>query len=199
MPIYRTHTRFWTPDDADLALAAILGLLASAAAQIRICAYGFTDPRITGALVERHQAGVDTALLLDYTQACGPSEIAQVRRLKDAGVPFWVGTSEKAHAIRHSKNIIVDSEWAEIGSLNYSATAFDQDNTVEIVRDKELAQEALRLWNKSKQWILDNQSDKQTDYLVKHFAAAPVSVPSGLDLDPNRFPNPAPDKAFPDF
>ena len=173
MPIYRTQNRYWTPDDAEVALAAILALITGAKAQIRVCAYGFTDPRITAALIERRQAGVDTALLLDYTQACGPAEVAQVKRLKAADVPFWVGTSEKNHAIRHSKNIIADGEWAEIGSLNYSQTAFDQNNTVEIVRDRELATEALRLWNKSKQWILDHQSDKQTDYLVKHFGDCP--------------------------
>lgn len=176
MPIYRLQNRFWTPDDADLALAAILALLSAATTQIRVCAYGFTDPCITAALIARHQAGVDTALLLDYTQACGPAEIVQVQELKAAGVPFWVGTSEKNHAIRHSKNLIVDGEWAEIGSLNYSATAFDQNNTVEIVRDKELALEALRLWNKSQAWILAHEPDKQADYLLKLSPAAPVAA-----------------------
>jgi phosphatidylserine/phosphatidylglycerophosphate/cardiolipin synthase-like enzyme len=157
MPIYREQRHFLTPEDSDIVLQELLALVARATAQIRISIYGYTLPQLTQALIARHVAGVDVQLLFDHTQACGPTEKAQIALIKAAGIPYWIGTSPE-HQIRHSKTLIVDGEWVENGSLNYSPTAFRQNNTVCVQRDRELAQAYLADWNANRTWIIANDA-----------------------------------------
>jgi hypothetical protein len=65
----------------------VLDLIDSAAQSIRVADYSYNLPALTMALVAKHKAGVDVALVLDHSQAAGTTEKPQVAALVEAGVP----------------------------------------------------------------------------------------------------------------
>ncbi|HZT41451.1 MAG TPA: phospholipase D-like domain-containing protein [Chthonomonadaceae bacterium] len=135
----------------------ILDLIGRAQRTIYVEIYGYTFQEMTEALIAAKERGVQVRILFDHTQACGPAEKKQVALLAAAGIEYWVGTSPVRRQIRHSKFLIVDEEWVEVGSLNYSATAFDQCNTVLVLQDKEIAADLIRDWQEGKEWIEQNE------------------------------------------
>jgi phosphatidylserine/phosphatidylglycerophosphate/cardiolipin synthase-like enzyme len=116
-----------TPEDDPI--PALLDLLRVAKKSIRVAAYGFTLAPVIDELIDAHKRGLDVRLILDASQAGGPAERAQVRRLKKAGVPLVEGRSEKGGII-HLKMFIVDGQWRWAGSWNVSESADKQDNEV---------------------------------------------------------------------
>ncbi len=168
MPLIRSFARYLLPQDKDDVLTQILAMIAAATVEIRVCAYGFTHPQITQALIDAHARGVDVELLLDHSQECGPSEKKQVALLQGAGVPFWIGTSPE-HQIRHSKTIVVDRRFVESGSLNYSESAFGQNNTSSVETDSEVALWMIKDWDDNKAWLIANEPQYQ-------IGVAPVSA-----------------------
>jgi phosphatidylserine/phosphatidylglycerophosphate/cardiolipin synthase-like enzyme len=158
--------RFRTPNDAAAALLAIITLIGAAQSQIRIAAYGYTQQGLTDALIAAYKRGVDVEALFDHTQAAGPAEQKELQQLDVAriihGVNYWIGTSESDGAIRHEKNLIVDGVVVECGSLNYSDSAFHQDNDVEITSEADFASWKLFDWEASKAWIIANESRYNT-------------------------------------
>lgn len=144
------HLMLFAPRDDTT--GAFLALLRAAKESILVSIYGFTLAEATDVLIAKHQAGVKVRVLFDHTQACGPSEKAQVARLEAAGVPHWIGTSPKAGQILHSKVTVVDGCLTETGSWNYNSNASKQWNTFVLSKDPQGAAklteyvEALITW-----------------------------------------------------
>jgi phosphatidylserine/phosphatidylglycerophosphate/cardiolipin synthase-like enzyme len=108
-------------------LPDLLQLLRRAKKSIHISAYGFTLPDVVDTLIQAHGRGVDVRLILDSSQAGGPSARTQVARLKKAGVPHVEGRSARGGII-HLKMALVDDHYLWTGSWNWSVSATLQDN-----------------------------------------------------------------------
>lgn len=97
---------------------AIVKLIDSAHANLRMLAYNFTSARIGDALVAAHKRGVDVELVLDKSV---PTERnSALPTMLAAGIPVWI---DSRHKIAHNKVIIVDDAWVETGSFNYTDNA----------------------------------------------------------------------------
>ena len=80
--------------------------------------YEFADARIAQAIIIAHQRGVQCNVILDPSNSrlhdgCEPMLIA-------SGVPTWI---DNAHAIMHSKTLIIDEKLVITGSYNYTIAA----------------------------------------------------------------------------
>lgn len=145
------HLMLFAPRDDTT--GAFLALLRAAKQSILISIYGFTLAAATDVLIAKHQAGVNVRVLFDHTQACGPSEKAQVARLEAAGVPHWIGTSPKAGQILHSKVTVVDGCLTETGSWNYSVSASKEFNTLVLAKDPQGAQKLTQYVETLIAWV----------------------------------------------
>lgn len=157
-PILRSQDFYLAPQH-DIK-TPILALVNGAQREIVIEIYGYTWQPLHQALLAAKKRGIAVTVVFDHTQACGPAERGLVAELRAAGVLVYVGTSCE-HQIRHSKFTIVDGEWVEAGSLNYSETAFHQDNTVMILRDRELAAFLLDDVRRGIAWLVQNEPQYQ--------------------------------------
>lgn len=157
-PILRSQ-RYYLAPQHDIQ-TPLLALVNGAQKTIDIEIYGYTWRPLHDALIAAHKRGVQVRILFDHTQACGPSEKALVTEIEAAGIECWTGTSPQ-HQIRHSKVMVVDGRIVEKGSLNYSATALLQNNTVDLVEDTELAALHTADWEANKAWLIANEGKYQ--------------------------------------
>lgn len=134
--------------------------------RFRSMTYGTTLPVFFDGLVAMKEAGVDVRCIFDHTQACGKAEKAHIEALVGAGFvdgkDFLIGTSPEHHAINHLKACWADDGYVLHGSWNYSASADQQYNSIEVVTSPEL----LTLFDKAFEfawtWILANEEAYQT-------------------------------------
>jgi mitochondrial cardiolipin hydrolase len=82
-------------------VAAYLDFLRSAERSIHVCVFSFHHEAITDLLVEKHKAGLTVDCVFDHSQAEGKAELAEIRKLQVAGVPFLIGTSAKHGQLLH--------------------------------------------------------------------------------------------------
>lgn len=133
-------------------LAAYLKFLDRAQHKVRVGVYSFTEKAIADKLIELHQRGVkDIKVLVDLSQSVGRSgkyQQAQIERLRAEGIEVVIGTSEKSHQIMHLKFTVVDDEWTEDGSWNYTASANKQDNDLNFVQSLKRAASFTAMWNR---------------------------------------------------
>jgi phosphatidylserine/phosphatidylglycerophosphate/cardiolipin synthase-like enzyme len=160
-------TKFYLAPQDDIK-TAFLDFIRSAKKTIHIEIYGFTLEELIELLIEKQKEGVWIGILLDRSQAGGSTEKEQIEKIKESGIEYYIGVSPK-HQIRHSKFAVIDGEWVEDGSLNYSKTSFDQNNTVRISKDKELADLLIADWEDNRKWIMNLPS------------ASPSSLKEGMD------------------
>ncbi|MBX9685880.1 MAG: FAM83 family protein [Candidatus Obscuribacterales bacterium] len=129
-------------------LGAYLNFLSKAKQSVLIACYGFTEADIVDKLIELKNKNVSVKLLLDRSQSAGPYQKVQIERLRKAGIEVVVGTSEKSGQIMHNKFTIVDGEWVEDGSWNYSNSADKQANTQNYVHSKKRAELFTEYWQR---------------------------------------------------
>ena|SRR6185312_1330348 len=134
----------------------LLDFANSAASSVKIADYSFNMSELVDILIAKHQAGLDVSLILDKSQASGSTEIPQVTRLKQAGVPYIVGTSQD-HKIMHLKVIIVDGVAVGSGSYNFTEVAGKESNNFRIEQDPEIASLFLNDWQTTHDWIQANE------------------------------------------
>lgn len=132
---------------------AFLAFVGGARKSIQVLIYGFHLPKLTDALIQAHQRGLDVSIILDHTQAEGKAESSEVQKLVDAGVPLLIGTSPVHRQILHSKFCIVDRKAVEFGSWNYSLSASQQSNTMSFVTDRAYAKTFLQHFNRIRDFI----------------------------------------------
>jgi phosphatidylserine/phosphatidylglycerophosphate/cardiolipin synthase-like enzyme len=142
-----------TPYDAQYVEDAIIGMVNAARYKIRVFAYGFTDKKLCDTLVYQHHQGLDVAVIMDSTEAAGKSQAPLVQELQENGIPLFIGKSPVHHALIHLKAIICDDSVVESGSFNYSNSAADQINEVDIISSPERAAKFDQAWNKLYQYL----------------------------------------------
>lgn len=147
-------------------MQAYLAFLGQAQKTIRIMIYGFTLAAVVDCLIAKRQDGVDVKLLLDHTQAMGHAEKPELERLVAAGFvdgrDFLIGTSPEHHAINHLKATWIDGQHVFHGSWNYSISASEQLNSIEVVTAPELAATFDQVWAFAWQWVQVHETQYQT-------------------------------------
>lgn len=126
-------TTFITPQDADVP-DQLTKLIDSATSSLRFIIYGCTLQPFFDAIARAYARGVDVQGIFDHSQACGPKESARLHALFLAVPPakFRIGTSEDAHQIVHLKGLWIDNAAVWTGSWNFSDSATQQVNHVDI-------------------------------------------------------------------
>lgn len=126
------QTRLVTPYQS--VLPALLAHWNSPKTKFRAMIYGDTLPQFFDAFVAHVKGGIDSKVIFDRSQGCGPTEKEQIERIVAEGLvdgkDFVIGTSPESGQIVHIKATWVDDQTVEDGSLNYSPSALKQINTV---------------------------------------------------------------------
>jgi phosphatidylserine/phosphatidylglycerophosphate/cardiolipin synthase-like enzyme len=142
----------------------IIGLISGAARSVRITIYELTDPAAVNALIDAHNRGVDTKVILDAAFHGHETNAEAFQELSDAGVDVkWAPNG----VIYHQKTITIDDTTAAVGTGNLTPQYYSTS------RDA---------------WVLDtNPTDVaaiaatfDTDY-----TAAPFGHPPAATLAPN--------------
>lgn len=98
--------------------ARLVQYIASAKSSIHVLAFSFTNSAIAKALIAAKSRGVSVEIVLDKSQlTANGSKLTDVAA---AGIPVWI---DSKHAIAHNKTMIVDGQYFETGSFNYTASA----------------------------------------------------------------------------
>lgn len=146
----------------DDGIASYLSFLDQAGKSVRIADYAFTDPRITDKLIElKSKRSVDVRLLLDKSQTLGRSgeyTLAQIERLRQAGIEIVLGTSEKSRQLMHSKYTVVDELYVQSGSWNYTKAANSQANTLDFIKSRKRARLFLDNWQRMYKFMKSQQA-----------------------------------------
>lgn len=123
---------------------ALVQYIGTAQKSIRVLAYNFTSKPVADALIEAHKRGVDVEVILD--RSVPTEKNSALPELLSAGIPTWI---DRAHRIAHNKVILIDGEWIETGSFNYSPNAenFNGENAL-ICRSTEAYADYLADWRK---------------------------------------------------
>lgn len=143
---------FQTPEDAQAATQAIVSFIDSAQKTLRVLAYGFNQSDIFNAIYRAYSRGVDFKILLDHTQAAGPTEVRSLHAffLHFPPTAIRIGTSPVKHQIMHRKAAVRDSAFVLTGSLNWTVPGPSEANDLLIIQSAVLAQaveaEFDRIW-----------------------------------------------------
>lgn len=131
------------PERAEEARSALLRILQDPHPTWMSC-YGLSFEPLVDEVLTAHARGVEVHVLVDHTQACGPSVRPVVQRLVDAGVDVVIGVSEVHGRIDHDKLIVsLAPEGAAAvgnGSLNFTNPAFDENNMFYVWTDRSAAE-----------------------------------------------------------
>lgn len=158
-------TFYFAPQD-DIQ-SVILGAATAETAELCMGMYGFHLPALRDIFLANHQKGLAQLLLLDASQAAGKYEHADVVMLINAGIDIVIGTSP-LHQILHSKYLLCKSQATVLtGSYNFSLTAAKQDNTLQVFQGQEVWQEFRNHFENARQWVIDNEPQKQIQKALK--------------------------------
>lgn len=161
-----------------------LDFVSRAKRSIHLLIFGFHIPELTTLLISKHDAGLTVDCIFDHSQAQGKAEAPELLKLMQAGVPFLIGTSWVKGQILHSKVTVVDEEWVEDGSWNYSESATDQGNIVRFTHSTRLAHIYLREFDKSRAYIIHHEQIFQPHAEVTPAPALAEDVGRDAALDP---------------
>jgi len=134
---------YFSPDGG--ATEAIVTALDKATATVRVQAYSFTSVPIAKALVNAKRRGVDVQVLLDGSHREG-DRYSSADFLAHAGIPVRL---DEAHAIAHSKVMIIDDEVVITGSFNFTKAAETKNaENLLILRASDLARRYADEWKR---------------------------------------------------
>jgi cardiolipin synthase A/B len=101
--------------EPDAGYAPIIGLISGATRSVRMTMYELTDPAAVNALIDAHNRGLDTRVILDAAFHGRGTNAAAFQELSDAGVGVrWAPNG----VIYHQKTITVDDATAAVGTGN---------------------------------------------------------------------------------
>jgi phosphatidylserine/phosphatidylglycerophosphate/cardiolipin synthase-like enzyme len=136
----------FSPEDS--VMSRIVPIVAAAKESVRIMAFSFTHEDLGAALLGRHAAGIDAAVIFETRGS--ETKSSQLPRLAQAGVPLRQDGNPSSF---HHKVIVVDSRIVITGSLNFSANADESNSENTLVIDNgEIA--ALYLKEFERCWAL---------------------------------------------
>lgn len=101
--------------EPDAGYSPIVALIAGAAHSVRVTMYELTDPAAVNALIDAHNRGVDTKVILDAAFHGRKTNTEAFQELSDAGVAVKWAPNE---VIYHQKTITVDEATAAVGTGN---------------------------------------------------------------------------------
>lgn len=133
----------------------VLKSIHSARASIRLTAYSFTSKPVIQALIDARRRGVDVRCVLDKSNADERGGKSGANLLVNAAIPVKI---DSAHAIQHSKTMVIDGRHVETGSFNFSSAAAHKnaENALIIWNNPDLAkiyrEEWDKHWNHSQEW-----------------------------------------------
>jgi len=108
-------TNYQLIQEPDAGYAPIIGLISNATRSVRITMYELTDPTAVSALIDAHNRGVDTKVILDAAFHGHQTNAEAFQELSDAGVGVkWAPNG----LIYHQKTITVDDTTAAVGTGN---------------------------------------------------------------------------------
>jgi cardiolipin synthase A/B len=150
--------------EPDAGYSAVIGLISGAARSVRITMYELTDPAAVTALIDAHNRGVDTKVILDAAFHGHKTNAEAFQELSDAGVDVkWAPNG----VIYHQKTITVDDTTAAIGTGNLTPQYYSAS------RDA---------------WVLDtNPTDVAA--IAATFDTDYTTPPSGRPPEATRVPN----------
>jgi phosphatidylserine/phosphatidylglycerophosphate/cardiolipin synthase-like enzyme len=123
---------------------ALVNYIHGAKKSIRVLAYNFTSQEIAGALIDAHDRWVDVKLVLD--RSVPTEKNSALPDIQAAGIPYRI---DGAHKIAHNKTILVDGEWIETGSFNYTDNAENANGENALICHSEVAYSDYRAdWEK---------------------------------------------------
>jgi len=161
---HATDSNYLLIQEPDAGYPPIVDLISGAARSVRITMYELTDPAAVTALIDAHNRGVDTKVILDAAFHGHKTNDEAFQELRDAGVGVkWAPNG----VIYHQKTITVDDATAAVGTGNLTPQHYSTS------RDA---------------WVLDtNPADVaaitatfETDYTTAPFghAPSPTSAPA---------------------
>ena len=119
------------PDDAA---TPILEAISRAKKSLRIKMFVFSDPALIDAVIEAHQRGVKTQVMLNPERRSGEEDNEATRRkLTKAGVA--VKDSNPAVDLTHEKSMVADDEVAFVKSLNWATKNLTETRDYAVVTD----------------------------------------------------------------
>lgn len=142
---------YFAPEDrvAD----RILAVVGQARESVRFLAFSFTDERLGQALIERAEAGVSVAGVVEKRGS--ETTYAQLGPLRQAGLDVLPDGNPY---VMHHKVLIIDREVVVTGSFNFSGSADrSNDENILIIRNRDLASEYLAEFERIRQQALQAQ------------------------------------------
>ena len=110
--------------EPDAGYSPVVGLISGAARSVRITMYELTDPTAINALIDAHNRGVDTRVILDAAFHGHQTNAETFQELTDAGV----GVKWAPHGvIYHQKTITVDDTTSAVGTANLRPQYYSTD------------------------------------------------------------------------
>ena len=125
------------------ATAAIIQAIEQETQQIHVVAYSFTSAPIAQALIAAHRRGVPVSVILDHSQLS--ERYTSATFLAHAGIPVSI---DAAHAIAHSKYMILGADRVITGSFNFTRAAEDKNSeNLLVIHNRALATTYLHNWH----------------------------------------------------
>ena len=109
------------PDDG---IQPLLTAIASASRSLDIKMFLFSEPRLISAVIEAHQRGVKTRVMLNPARRSGEADNVDTQSvLASAGVD--VKSTHPDFQVTHEKSMVIDAQVAYIKSLNWAPKHFE--------------------------------------------------------------------------
>ncbi len=134
------------PDVRGLALSRLLAAIAKAKKSLYIAMFTLTHPRITQALIEAHQRGVDVKIAVDFYTGQGAS-LKAIAQLGAAHIPTLLSQGQQ---LLHHKWAYIDRKTLIVGSANWTKAAFARNQDCFLILHrlrKEQRKFMDRLWH----------------------------------------------------
>lgn len=166
-----TEDNYFLPEDGEIARAKFLELVAIPT-EGWISSYGFTMPEVFQVLSRNEDKGIGTHLLLDYTQSRGRTAVPLIkehaRHITKGGLTLTTAgiNSKRTSQIWHFKAMVKEAPdggepWCWDGSVNMSASGWDQGNMARVFRSKQWADVFRKQHAEHTQWARQHMAEKQ--------------------------------------
>ena len=132
----KIKTLFSPEDDLN---SAYLKLVNNAKSSIHIVDYSFNMVQLVDLLNIKINNDVNVMLVLDKSQSRGNSEKEALSKMNEKLKRNTVFGDSSKDKIIHDKFTVIDNKIVESGSWNYTEVAEEEDNFIDIIKDKKRA------------------------------------------------------------